>query len=131
MRPPGVREQLRRRLFLAARDEVQHLIKALPPEVRTHADHVPVVFEMIPRPTDLREGIEPDTLGLFTGNSLAESADTTAATPTEIILFMENIWDYAGHNSTDFREELRRTYLHELGHYLGLDEEGLAERNLD
>jgi predicted Zn-dependent protease with MMP-like domain len=32
---------------------------------------------------------------------------------------------------TTFQEEVRRTYLHELGHYLGLDEEALAERDLD
>jgi predicted Zn-dependent protease with MMP-like domain len=26
---------------------------------------------------------------------------------------------------------VRRTYLHELGHYLGLDEKALADRDLD
>ena len=55
----------------------------------------------------------------------------TAPAPTEIILYMENIWEYAGRRSPDFREEVRRTYLHELGHYLGLDEDDLFDRDLD
>jgi len=33
-------------------------------------------------------------------------------------------------NMRDFREEVRTTLLHELGHYLGLDEEGLIDRGL-
>jgi predicted Zn-dependent protease with MMP-like domain len=34
-------------------------------------------------------------------------------------------------DAATFREEVRRTYLHELGHYLGLDEDDLADRDLD
>jgi predicted Zn-dependent protease with MMP-like domain len=30
-----------------------------------------------------------------------------------------------------FRDEVRLTYLHELGHYLGWDEDELAARGLD
>jgi len=30
-----------------------------------------------------------------------------------------------------FREEVERTYLHELGHYLGWDEDDVAARGLD
>jgi predicted Zn-dependent protease with MMP-like domain len=30
-----------------------------------------------------------------------------------------------------FRNEIRITYLHELGHYLGLDEDDLFERGLE
>jgi hypothetical protein len=38
---------------------------------------------------------------------------------------------FAEHDREEYREEVRTTYLHELGHYLGLDEEALAERDLD
>jgi len=127
---PG-REQLRQRLQLAAREEVKRVISALPAPVRKHATSLPVIFEMKPRAPEIKSGIEPDTLGLFSGNALSDSLESTHAGPTEIILFMENIWDYAKRDSHDFREEVRRTYLHELGHYLGLDEMDLAERDLD
>jgi predicted Zn-dependent protease with MMP-like domain len=32
---------------------------------------------------------------------------------------------------SDFREEVRITFLHELGHYLGLNEEDISERGLE
>ena len=48
-----------------------------------------------------------------------------------IWLFLENIWDYAGRDTAAYREEVRVTYVHELGHYLGLDEDDLEVRDLD
>jgi predicted Zn-dependent protease with MMP-like domain len=131
MRAPGIREQLRKRLYIAAHQEVMATITALPGPVRTHARSLPVLYEMTPKPSDTRAGILPDTLGLFTGESLADGHSGMAVGPTSITLYMENIWEYAGHDAAVFREEIRRTYLHELGHYLGLDEDGLAERDLD
>lgn len=131
MRAPGVREQLRKRLYLAAHQEVVAVIAALPPPVRTHARSLPVLYEMTPTREDEHNGIAADTLGLFSGESMADSHNTTSVGPTAITLYMENLWEYAGHDSATYREEVRRTYLHELGHYLGLDEDGLAERDLD
>lgn len=51
--------------------------------------------------------------------------------PPQIILFLENIWEYAEGDAGVYRVEVRTTLLHELGHYLGLDEDDLAERGLD
>jgi len=51
--------------------------------------------------------------------------------PAQIILFLENLWDFAEEDEEFFREEVRTTYLHELGHYLGLNEIDLEERGLD
>lgn len=131
MTNPSIREHMRRRLFLAAQAEVKAVIDALPAPLREHAIKLPVIFEMKPRPGDIRRGIAGDTLGLFSGVALNDSHDMNPEGPTEITLFMENIWDFTGHRSTDFRKEVTRTYLHELGHYLGLDEDDLLERDLD
>ena len=49
----------------------------------------------------------------------------------QIILYLENILEECEEAGTGFSEEVRRTYLHELGHYLGLDEDALAARDLD
>ena len=49
----------------------------------------------------------------------------------QIILFLENLWDFAEGEEEIFREEIHTTYLHELGHYLGLDEDELIERGLE
>lgn len=128
---PSIREQLRRRLFLAAQEEVKAVVDILPGPVKQHAKKLPVLFEMTPRPSSAREGIDPDTLGLFSGVALNDSLEANPDGPTQITLYMENIWNVAGRRSADFREEIRRTYLHELGHYLGLDEDDLTARDLD
>lgn len=51
--------------------------------------------------------------------------------PPQIILFLENLWDFSDGDEAIYREEIRITLLHELGHYLGLDELDLEDRGLD
>jgi predicted Zn-dependent protease with MMP-like domain len=51
--------------------------------------------------------------------------------PTQIILFLENLWQFAEHNEAVYLDEVRITYLHELGHYFGFDEDDLEERGLE
>jgi len=68
-------------------------------------------------------------LGLFTGPEFADEGKVPL--PPQIILFLENLWDFAEGNEGIFCEEVRTTFLHELGHYLGLDEGELTERGLE
>ena len=42
---------------------------------------------------------------------------------TILTLFLASIWDEVMGDVRVFREEVRVTFLHELGHYLGLDED--------
>ena len=62
-----------------------------------------------------------------------EERQETAALPLppQIILFLENLWDMAESEEEAFREEVHTTYLQELGHYLGLDEDDLFDRGLE
>lgn len=118
-----------RRLQSAAQEEVDSILLTLPTPLRERARGIPVVFQPQPSQEILDEGFEEDILGLFVGHDHAAANDDPL--PPEILLFLWNIWDFAGRRSEDFREEVRRTFLHELGHYLGLDEDGLYERDLD
>lgn len=103
---------------------------SLPAEVRPAADALPVTFEPWPSKAMLEdEEAGSDILGLFVGPD--HGADTTATLPPQILLFLENLWDYAEGDEAVFRDEVRLTYLHELGHYLGWDEDDLARRGLD
>jgi len=88
-----------------------------------------VTFERQPNADLQADGIEADTLGLFTGPEFADEGNVSM--PPQIILFLENIWDVAETDEKLFREEVRTTFLHELGHYLGLDEDELTERGLE
>lgn len=105
--------------------------RALPAPLRARALELPVTCEPAPGRALIEDGLEPDILGLYVGDAFSESALGGDGTPAQILLFLENLWDYAGGDSATFREEVRVTYLHELGHYLGLDEDDLTARELD
>ncbi len=72
-----------------------------------------------------------DLLGLFEGASLGDPAPDSAASLPCIRLFLDNLWDYAEGDLAVFRDEVRVTLLHELGHYLGLDEDQVADLGLE
>ena len=109
--------------------EVEAALTKLPAPLREEAKQLPVTLERIPNAKLLEEGIEADTLGIFTGAEFAEKGFIPM--PSQIILFLENLWDYAEEDEKAFQEEIRTTFLHELGHYLGLDEGDLMERGLE
>lgn len=114
----------------AARRIVVQTLHHLPAALRAAARQVPVCFEDFPEEALIADGLDPGILGLFVGAPRHEHANDPGP-PPQIILYLENILLECEEGGTSFNEEVRRTYLHELGHYLGLDEEALADRDLD
>ena len=117
------------KLCVVASKEVEATLAALPKPLRERADKLPVTFERRPNADLQADGIEPDTLGLFTGAEFVDEGNIPL--PPQIILFLENLWDFVEGDEVIFREEVRTTFLHELGHYLGLDEDEIAGRGLE
>ena len=111
--------------------EVAQLLERLPSQLRKKARTIPVTFEIVPTPEMIADGIAPDTLGLFVGEELAYSGASSEVLPAQMLLFIGNLWDLAEADDVVFRREVRKTVLHELGHYLGLDEAELETRHLD
>jgi len=109
--------------------EVEATLAVLPKPLRERAEKLPVTFECQPNAGLQTDGIEVDTLGLFTGPEFADEGNVPM--PPQIILFLENIWDFAEGDEETFRDEVHTTFLHELGHYLGLDEDELTKRGLE
>lgn len=114
----------------AARRIVVQTLHHLPAELREAARQIPVCFEDFPDEALVADGLDPDILGLFVGAPRHEHANDPGP-PPQIILYLENILAEGEEAGTGFNQEVRRTYLHELGHYLGLDEQDLVERDLD
>jgi predicted Zn-dependent protease with MMP-like domain len=112
-----------------AEEEVTRLMAGLPGVLRERAEMVPVILE--PRPSEEMQvdGIEEDTLGLFIGPEWAEEGEVPM--PPQIILYLENLRDLSETDGKRFRDEIKTTFLHELGHFLGLNEEDLGERGLE
>lgn len=119
------------RLTAIAAQAVGAAQRQLPPDLRPLARGVPVHYERRPAADVLAEGFEPDILGLFTGSPHGTELATDQPAPAQILLYLESLWDFCEQDAAAFREEVRLTYLHELGHYLGWDEDDLAARGLD
>ena len=118
------------RLRRLAETEVEATLRSLPPRLRKEAGALPVTFEPRPGPLLVADGIEPDTLGLFVGPDFADAGGGVPM-PPQIILFLENLWEFGESEEDWYQDEVHTTYLHELGHYLGLDEADLEQRGLD
>jgi predicted Zn-dependent protease with MMP-like domain len=116
-------------LTALAAEEVEATLAGLPAPLLEQARKLPIAFERIPSAALQADDIAPDTLGLFVGPEFAQEGFTPM--PPQIILFLENLWDFAEFDEDVFREEVATTLLHELGHYLGLDEDGLTDRGLE
>lgn len=120
-----------KQLIASARAEVEATLAAFPAKLQTEARRVPVTLRRRPTRAMQEDGIEPDTLGLFVGDAFADRDSDAMPLPPQVLLFLENLWDMAEGDEEAFRQEIRTTLLHELGHYLGLDEDDLEERGLE
>ena len=113
---------------------VLNAIEQLDPEFyeRLQIENVDIVVE--PEPTlhqraDL--GLEPhDTLlGLSEGVSLRDGGSHNAWMPSKITIFQRPIEDQVD-SIEELEEEVLRTVWHEVGHFLGFDEDEVAEMGL-
>jgi predicted Zn-dependent protease with MMP-like domain len=100
---------------------VNAIIASLPPEVRSAADQIPCLYrEWSDEITDSA------ALGVYTGfdpGTLSQRGGT-------MVLFLGEIWEYCEERGLEYEDEVRTTYLHELGHHLGWGEGELEERGL-
>jgi predicted Zn-dependent protease with MMP-like domain len=111
------------KLLRLAETEVARAQEKLPLEVRKAAQECVVWYETVEEVLESGEDIDEDILGLFEGNSRLDPLPSGPEEMPRIRLFMDSLWEYAEGEETTFRREVRTTYLHELGHYLGWDEE--------
>ena len=110
---------------------VERTLRALPTDLRERLRDVPVLFEERPGQHLIEDGWPGDLLGLFEGPCHGERATDISTQPPTVTLFLANLRDEAGDDPALFRAEVRTTLLHEIGHYLGLDEDGLTARGLE
>lgn len=116
-----------RQLCDLAEHEIHTVLRELPVRLQDAVSRVTILLEDIPTSQWLKEGVEPDQLGLFEGVGAEDPAHYQVP---RIVLWVGNIWEASGDDLEAYLEEVRITFLHELGHYLGLSEEDLIERDL-
>ena len=115
------------------KQEVIEAGKELPEEFRKHLDEIPTRIQPLPTDEQLAEDdppFEPDgLLGLFVGVPLGERLDGAVSLPPQIVLFQRNL-ERDCKSREQLREQIQITVWHELGHYLGLDEDELEAIDL-
>ncbi|MCE9615347.1 MAG: metallopeptidase family protein [Lentisphaerae bacterium] len=118
-------------LLRMAEEEVSRVLRGLPAPLRRQAQGVPVQYEEWPTAEQAEDGADMDLMGLFVGIPFPEMESGVIDVPAQIFLFLRNIWDEGEGVERRYREEVRTTYLHEVGHYLGLEEDDLEARGLE
>ena len=107
---------------------VDRALEALPDWVIDRIDNLVVVVEDKPTKDQDPEG---DLLGLYEGVSLRErSAEYWGALPDQITIFRLPHLDM-GLSDKDLEAQIRRTVFHEIGHYIGIEEDRLHELGWD
>jgi predicted Zn-dependent protease with MMP-like domain len=115
--------------------ELRKAARKLPRQFRTCLDRVPVVVQDVPHESlaedDDADEVAPDILGLFVGVPLPETSqfDLPQGKPNTIYLFQRNL-ERAAKDRDDLIEQIRITLYHELGHYLGFEEEDMDDLGL-
>ena len=118
------------KLLRLAEAEVARAQGRLPDEVREAANECSVTYETIADAIKDDDELADDLLGLFEGLNRLDPEPTGPEDMPRIRLFLDNLWDYADADELLYRKEIRITYLHELGHYLGWDEGKIDEMGL-
>ena len=119
-------------------DEFEQVIlralEQLPAEFVSALDNLNIEIRPRPSPYELEEScLGPgDTLfGLYVGVPLPDRTHfDTMSLPDQILIFQEP-HEQAFGREEEMVEQIRRTLLHEIGHYLGMDEDRLADLDLD
>ena len=107
-----------------AQRQVAKIQRALPESIRVRATEVPVFFNRA------REWKGGACLGVFEGCSLLDGPPDRPVEMPRITLFLDTLARAANYRKSVFLRAVRITYLHELGHYLGWDEEQIANAGL-
>jgi len=117
-----------------SRDEFDSVVREslamLPDYFRRYLEDIQVLVSDLPAEDLLLATdpcLDPEIFGLFEGTPLVERSlmDAMPDQPDRIHLFQRNIERYCK-DRLRLREEIRVTLLHEVGHAMGLDDEGLA-----
>jgi predicted Zn-dependent protease with MMP-like domain/Flp pilus assembly protein TadD len=103
----------------------------LPRSIREYVEHVPVLIRDFPEAELVaQDHISPQVLGLFVGVPRTEAAVTAQSRDVDrVILYKKNL-EKVCRTHAELVEQIQITVKHEIGHYLGLDEEDLERLGL-
>ena len=107
---------------------VKEALAKLPPWVRKRMKNVAVTIQDRPTPKELKAAGVPkgDTLlGLFMGTSLTDKSVFDAPRDVDRIILYRKPLEEMCATRAKLVKEIRKTVIHEVGHFLGMEEEEL------
>lgn len=109
---------------------VERAIRRIPEEIRAHLNNMSISVQDRPSKELLEEmGMRPDDLllGVYEGTPLSErTVFEPPLYPDVIFLFQEDLEEVC-ETLEEIEREIEITVVHEVAHFLGMDEERLAE----
>ena len=128
---PGASVGVQRRLTDAEVAGIaEEALGELPERARALLRDVPIVVAEQPAEADVDAGVDPRSLGLFSGTALPDASHLGGQPGlTQILIFRRNLERMVA-SDDELREEIRTTLLHETGHFFGMDEAALGEVGL-
>ncbi len=109
---------------------VAQAIARIPESIRNHMDNLLILLETRPSPklrADMGLTDDEDVFGVYEGTPLPErSVLDPPLHPDKIFIFQEPL-EESCQTLEELIQEIEITVVHEVAHYLGLDDERLAE----
>jgi predicted Zn-dependent protease with MMP-like domain len=110
---------------------VKRAIRRIPRQIRRHLKNVLITVRKYPSREMLEElGIspaEPPPLGLYKGAPLMERSETYPPLyPDTIFIFQEPLEEMCG-TTEELEREIEITVVHEVAHFIGIDDQKLVE----
>lgn len=134
----AARDEMYRTTARLDRDEFDAIVDAalerVPADIRAALDNVSIQIEEFPTEDELRSvtpPLSPLILGLFRGTPRgAKSVFDPGDGGPDVVVLYQRCLELASHSRDELEDEIAVTLVHEIGHYLGLDEEDLIERGI-
>ena len=106
---------------------MQEVLDSLPEEFRSRIRNVAVLVEDYPPGQTPSSHPKKLLLGIFHGMPMTKKSVFSLPTgPDYVVLYQKNI-EAVCSTEAEIRDQIRRTVIHEFGHYFGMDEEQLKD----
>ena len=106
----------------------REVLDGIPEPFKSKLAGVPVILEARPSRGHVETGFDPRAVGMFEGSE--HGGLVVADRPTRIVVFYANLLATC-HSDAELVDQLEITLLHEIGHFFGLDEDGVAALGLE
>ncbi|MCZ6462766.1 MAG: metallopeptidase family protein [Proteobacteria bacterium] len=113
------------------RGAVSEALANLPRSIRDYVENVPVLVEDFPSVEMVEsENVSPQILGIFVGVPRTEASVSSQPPDLDRVMIFKRNLEKICSDSEELIEQIQITVRHEIGHYLGLDEDDMERLGL-